>query len=133
MCQRIHIELEKIMFNELWVIYLCLRENYMYMNGKAELMNETILCTKFIINRSTFFLLFPFLSLFWFSPVAIVPVSDAHSVVLQQGVNQVHEVAACLKLFFRSLKDPLLMSTKHQLWIDNAGRSNPPPTNHLTN
>lgn len=48
------------MFNELWVIYLCLRENYMYMNGKAELMNETILCTKFIINSSTFFCLFPF-------------------------------------------------------------------------
>lgn len=51
--------------------------------------------------------------------------ADAHSVVLQQGVNQVHEVAACLKLFFRSLKDPLLMSTKHQLWIDNAGRMDP--------
>lgn len=59
----------------------------------------------------------------WFSILAIVPFSDAHSVVLQQGVNQVHEVAACLKLFLRSLKDPLLMSTKHQLWIDNAGRS----------
>lgn len=54
------------MFNELWVIYLCLRENYMYMNGKAELMNETILCTKFIINSSTFFCLFPFSPFFDF-------------------------------------------------------------------
>lgn len=43
MYQRIHIELEKIMFYELWVIYLCLREKYMYINGKAELMNEAIL------------------------------------------------------------------------------------------
>lgn len=31
------------MFYELWVIYLCLREKYMYINGKAELMNEAIL------------------------------------------------------------------------------------------
>lgn len=31
------------MFYELWVIYLCLRENYMNINGKAELMNEAIL------------------------------------------------------------------------------------------
>ncbi|XP_062580578.1 arf-GAP with Rho-GAP domain, ANK repeat and PH domain-containing protein 1-like isoform X2 [Saccostrea cucullata] len=51
--------------------------------------------------------------------------SDAHSVVLQQGVNQVHEVAACLKLFFRSLKDPLLMSSKYPMWIENAGRMDP--------
>ncbi|XP_078325603.1 arf-GAP with Rho-GAP domain, ANK repeat and PH domain-containing protein 2-like isoform X9 [Crassostrea virginica] len=48
--------------------------------------------------------------------------SDAQSVVLQQGVNQVHEVAACLKLFLRSLKDPLLMSSKYASWIQNAGR-----------
>ena len=49
--------------------------------------------------------------------------TDAQSVILQQGVNQVHEVAACLKLFLRSLKDPLLMSSKYNSWIENAGKS----------
>ncbi|XP_056013170.1 arf-GAP with Rho-GAP domain, ANK repeat and PH domain-containing protein 1-like isoform X4 [Ostrea edulis] len=51
--------------------------------------------------------------------------SDAHSVVLQQGETQIHEVAACLKLFLRSLKDPLLMSSKYSMWIENAGRMDP--------
>ncbi|KAK3100486.1 hypothetical protein FSP39_020867 [Pinctada imbricata] len=48
--------------------------------------------------------------------------TDAHSVVLQVGVHNVHEVASCLKQFLRGLKEPLLTTSRYRDWIENAGR-----------
>ena len=48
-------------------------------------------------------------------------ISDAHSLVLEEDTHRVHEVANCLKRFFRQLKDPLFTRAGYQDWINSAG------------
>ncbi|XP_066288027.1 arf-GAP with Rho-GAP domain, ANK repeat and PH domain-containing protein 1-like isoform X3 [Branchiostoma lanceolatum] len=47
--------------------------------------------------------------------------TDARSVRLKLGDHSVHDVANCLKRYFRNLEDPLLTKDLHDRWVEVAG------------
>ncbi|XP_078683304.1 arf-GAP with Rho-GAP domain, ANK repeat and PH domain-containing protein 1-like isoform X3 [Branchiostoma floridae x Branchiostoma belcheri] len=47
--------------------------------------------------------------------------TDARSVRLKLGDHSVHDVANCLKRYFRNLEDPLLTKALHDNWVEVAG------------